>query len=91
MWHVEPILGRTSAAASSSRARRCPRGPAPAKEFANSDTPLTFPEDDEHDEAAVEDEAKACVQDKVSRYSVAILVGWMADRTGDMSSFIEIL
>ena len=57
-------LAATVATASSSRARRCPRGPVPAKEVANSDTLLTFPEDDEHDKAAAEDEAKACVQDK---------------------------
>ena len=37
---------------------------------ANVDTMLAFPEDDEHDKAAAEDEAKASAQDKVSRYSV---------------------
>ncbi|XP_048564483.1 uncharacterized protein LOC125544774 isoform X2 [Triticum urartu] len=39
-----------------------------SEDTTSPDTQLTFPEDDEHDEAAtVDDEAKASVQDKVSR------------------------
>ena len=38
--------------------------------IASPDTPLAFPEDDEHDEAAAaKDEAKASAQDKWSRWS----------------------